>query len=592
MNRYLIASLLLLLGAGLCRAQITCAYLQDPDRNIGYVDSCAAFWEGVWDDDLGGFYTNVNRSGSVTGTAKNMLTQTRNAYGMVRAFMLTGDTQWLDLAHNALWWMHAHAWDETYGGWFAELDANGNPTNPNGGKSAFDAHYALLGLAAYVEATQNSTAYSWLLQGYDYLEETFWDDREDYFGYYDWVYRDGSNPHGKSFNATVDAITTHCLLLDLMQGDPAYRTRLNELADNIVIRLVGSMDEQAIGFAEEYNIDWVPDNSETMTIMGHVLKAAWCLGRVSRVTGNVHLLEPADRLFTNVWEMGYDHEYGGPYKDYNRLSGEMLMWGNPDTTKAWWQMEQAVMAGLELHGLLGDDQRPITMADSSLHFFMNHFVDHSYGEIYENRTRVGEETWGTTKGNGSKAGYHSIETGYYSYLYGHLLYHGNNAGLYYRFESVEGDRQIQLTPIAVDPAGLEIASVTHNGSEYTDFTAETRMLQIPAGTGGVFYVEFAPNANALPDAPAIQPEELRLLSCYPNPFNAAINVEFELSRNSRVTVCVYNIRGQQVLQEQPVNYPAGRHQINLNLEEQPTGNYFLRLSTDAQSSTARVLLVK
>ncbi len=592
MNRYLFVSLLLLCSVGPILAQEICVYLQDPDHNIAYVDSCAAFWEGVWDDDQGGFYTNVSRSGGVTGTAKNMLTQTRNAYGMVRAFMLTGDTQWLALAREALWWMHEHAWDESYGGWFAELDEDGDPTNPNGGKSAFDAHYALLGLAAYVEATQDTTAWRWLLEGYDYLEEVFWDDRDDYFGYYDWVYRDGSNPHGKSFNATVDAITTHCLLLELMQGDPAYNARLNELADNIVTHLVGSMDDQVIGFAEEYDIDWTPDNGETMTIMGHVLKAAWCLGRISRVTGDASLLEPANRLFTNVWEMGYDHEYGGPYKDYNRLTGDMLMWGNPDTTKAWWQMEQAVMAGLELNGLLGEDTRPITMADSSLHFFMNYFVDHTYGEIYENRTREGEETWGTTKGNGSKAGYHSIETGYYSYLYGHLLYHGGHASLYYSFTPVDYDRQLSLTPIAVDAAGLEIVAVSHEGNEYTNFSSDTRILTLPAGTGGIFLVEFAPNSNTLPAAPRTRPEELRLLSCYPNPFNAALNIEFELAHAARITLSVYNLIGQRVRQPVAADYSSGRHQLNLSLEDQPTGNYFVRLDNGSQMTMARVLMLK
>ena len=70
-------------------------YLLNPELAIGYTDSCASFWLQTWDNSTGGFYTNIDKFGNVItawGTNKNMLTQSRNAYGMVRAYMLTGDT--------------------------------------------------------------------------------------------------------------------------------------------------------------------------------------------------------------------------------------------------------------------------------------------------------------------------------------------------------------------------------------------------------------------------------------------------------------------------------------------------------------------
>ena len=97
----------------------TSPYLQDPDKAIGYVDSCAQFWLQTWDDQLGGFFTNIDKDGSVIfnwGTNKNMLTQARNVYGLTRAYMLTGDTTYLGYAKRALNWMYIHAWDYSYGG--------------------------------------------------------------------------------------------------------------------------------------------------------------------------------------------------------------------------------------------------------------------------------------------------------------------------------------------------------------------------------------------------------------------------------------------------------------------------------------------
>jgi mannobiose 2-epimerase len=266
------AVLLSLFVASLSTAQYvpTSSYLLNPQLAIGYADSCAHFWLQTWNQQYGGFYTNIDRSGhllSSWGTNKNMLTQSRNAYGLARAYMLTGDSTYLAYAKNALDWMYAHAWDNTYGGWYQDLDRYGNVMNRNGDKTAFYQHYALLGIIAYYEATRDTTAWNWLMKGYDHLEKYFWDDRDSYTGYYDHTNYTAQNAQGKSFNATVDAITTHMLYLYLLTEDDTYKGRLQELAEEIKEHLVGSMPQQAIGFVEEFDSNWSWDNSETMTIM-------------------------------------------------------------------------------------------------------------------------------------------------------------------------------------------------------------------------------------------------------------------------------------------------------------------------------------
>ena len=69
-------------------------HLNDPDLFIPFVEESATFWYSAWDDARGGFYTNVARDGTPNrswGTNKELLTQSRNAYAMVRAFQLTGN---------------------------------------------------------------------------------------------------------------------------------------------------------------------------------------------------------------------------------------------------------------------------------------------------------------------------------------------------------------------------------------------------------------------------------------------------------------------------------------------------------------------
>jgi mannose/cellobiose epimerase-like protein (N-acyl-D-glucosamine 2-epimerase family) len=581
-----------LLSGSAC-AQYLSPHLNEPERSIAYVDSCARFWMPTWDEGSGGFFTNIGRTGQVSGGRnKNLQTQSRNAYGLTRAYQLTGDVDYLDQARAALDWMLAHAWDAQLGGWYSVLGENGQPQSPNDDRSAFDAHYALLGLTAYYEATGDEEIGAALQMGLNHLETTYWDARPGLEGYYDHVSHSNTNPHGKSFNATVDALTTHMLLLDLMNGEDATRQRIEALAGQMVEHLVASMPQQAIGFVEKFDSNWQPDNGETMTIMGHVLKTAWCLGRIHRLDGDPQWLDAATVLLDDVWERGYDHELGGPYKDFNRITGQMLMWGNPDTCKAWWQMEQAVVAGLMLNGL-SQDERPLQMADETLAFFMRYFVDPVYGEVYENRTRSGAQAWNLNKGGSGKAGYHSIETGYYAYLYGKLLLHGDPATLRYRFAPAETARSIRLTPMELAPGDLEIAGVMLDGAPYAAYDAIERTLELPVGTGGEFTVDFRRTNSGVADpAGQARPGLISLEACQPNPFNPATTIPFTLALPAHARLTVHDLLGRHVATLLDQSLEAGGHQVRFESGRLPSGLYLVTLEALGQQQTQKIALLR
>ena len=470
---------------------------------IGYVDSCARFWMKAYDPMNGGFYVNINRQGNLSGSSeKNTLNQSRDAYGLIRAFQLTGDTLYLRYARYALAFMYEHSWDNAHGGWYNDISNTGAPLYPTAAKTAYFQHYAALGIMAAFEATRDTTDWGWLMRSYDYNDAHLWDGDPSNFGYFEQVNADGASPVNKSFNATVDAITTHVLHLYLMTGEAKYKTRLLALADNMMNHLAASSITQQIGFAESYTTSWqIRSNTsdETRTIMGHVLKTAWCLARIYELEHDPTYLATAESLAQNVLDKGYDHDNGGPYKDYNRITGQMMMYGISDTAKAWWQMEQAVTAGLMLYELTGKEQY-LKMADGTLDFFMKYFVDHVYGDVFENTNKHGGmiTQWGTTKGSSGKAGYHSIETGYYTYLYGKLLLKKEAASLYYGFTAQDTVRHLRMRPIGVPDGYLEIASVTRNGAAYTDFDSTNLVLTLPANIGGIFRVHMRPPLRRCP----------------------------------------------------------------------------------------------
>jgi mannose/cellobiose epimerase-like protein (N-acyl-D-glucosamine 2-epimerase family) len=574
-------------------------YLENPDNVYGYMDSTAGFWLSAWDATYGGFFTDVSRNGTPTGTTKWTITQSRNAYGMTRAFMLTGDTTYLDYARAALQFMYDHCWDNTNGGWYQRVSRTGTPISPGSNKSAFDQHYALLGIAAFYEATRDSLAWHWLQKGYNDLELHLWDSRPDYFGYYDYGSFNWGIRSGKSFNATVDAVTTHLLTLYLTTRDPRYLERMREVADNMLNRLIASMGSQAIGFAEGYNSNWQIDAGNTMTIMGHVLKTGWCLARLQQIDPHPDYLDGARTTVDHVLAMGYDHEYGGPYKDYNRITGQMLMWGIPDTAKAWWQMEQAITAGLQLYHLTGEGQY-LQAADESLDFFMKYFVDHQYGEVYENRARDGSfiSQWGSTKGGSGKAAYHSTETGYYTYLYGHLLVHVNPATLYYRFDPADSLRSFAMTPLAIADSALVIQSVALDGQPYNDFDAAQRVIYLPPGVGGMLAVTYAPaQPLGIAGAADVLPQSIELAQNYPNPFNPSTTIAYRLQKAADVQLAIYTSAGERVTVLVAGPQAAGSYRVQWNGrdshgESVASGIYFYRLTAGKENAMRKMVLLK
>ncbi len=586
-------------------------YLTNPDLAIPYVDSCASFWTQVYDSINGGFYTNVDRQGNVIaswGTYKNLVTNSRDAYGFTRAFMLTGDERYLVMARNALRWLYQHAWDQTNGGWISTLDRLGNPSPATQTKTAFDQHYALVGIAAYVEATQDTSDWNWLLRGYRSNDARLWDSSAAAFGYFDNAAADWSGRNGKSFNATVDAITTHVLHLYLLTGEDQYRQRLLQLAANMQGRLVASMAQQTIGFVESYDASWNWNNStanyNTRTIIGHVLKTAWCLARLHQLFPDTSYVADAERLTMQVWQRAYDHDFGGPYKDYDRISGQMFMYGQADTAKAWWQMEQAITAGFMLYDIT---RSPVylQMADESTDFFMNYFVDHTYREVYSDRTRRGGQIWGTEKGNSGKAGYHSTETGYYLYLYGNLLLQRRPAALHYKFTGLPTERWIRMNPIAYATQQYRIKEVRRDGQVYTDYDATARILHLPSGTSGHFTVTYetaAPTAVAEP----VRPQQFALEQNFPNPFNPTTTIKYTIGGGvalsgappggvegpTYVRLAVYDLLGREVAVLVDGKRDPGEHTAVLNGTSLSTGVYFYTLRAGSFTATRKMILLK
>ncbi|HEY9165350.1 MAG TPA: GLUG motif-containing protein [Candidatus Kryptonia bacterium] len=74
------------------------------------------------------------------------------------------------------------------------------------------------------------------------------------------------------------------------------------------------------------------------------------------------------------------------------------------------------------------------------------------------------------------------------------------------------------------------------------------------------------------------PKAYALYQNYPNPFNPSTTIRFDLKEESTVTLDIYNVLGQRMLEENYGTMKAGRYNENINMERFASGVYLYRIS--------------
>jgi hypothetical protein len=93
------------------------------------------------------------------------------------------------------------------------------------------------------------------------------------------------------------------------------------------------------------------------------------------------------------------------------------------------------------------------------------------------------------------------------------------------------------------------------------------------------------------------PDRFELFQNYPNPFNPTTTICYQLTNDSRVTLKIYNLLGQEVFTLVDAQKQAGYHQEVLNASRLASGMYVYRIvytdqSGKQASDKKRMLVVK
>ena len=86
---------------------------------------------------------------------------------------------------------------------------------------------------------------------------------------------------------------------------------------------------------------------------------------------------------------------------------------------------------------------------------------------------------------------------------------------------------------------------------------------------------------------------IAIKSPYPNPFNPTVNFDFTIFKDSKVSIQIYNLKGQKIDDIFTGDLSSGQHRYNWTASKQSSGIYFIKISTDNNNPIIKkIVLIK
>ncbi|MBK7105276.1 MAG: T9SS type A sorting domain-containing protein [Ignavibacteriae bacterium] len=152
---------------------------------------------------------------------------------------------------------------------------------------------------------------------------------------------------------------------------------------------------------------------------------------------------------------------------------------------------------------------------------------------------------------------------------------------------------IETKPAIQDSIYKIIGTVNANEVIFTDTTNKFyspyvyRVYAFTTDTNSLFSNEFIINVVDIKDENLYENNEFELYQNYPNPFNPTTNIVYSISEDSKVSLTIYNVLGQELKKLVDQVQSTGKYQIIFDAKDLPTGIYYY-LITATSISTGKV----
>ncbi len=351
------------------------------------------FWEKhSVDKEFGGYFTCLDRTGSVFDTDKFMWLQGREVY-MFSLFynQIEKKQAWLDIALHGAEFMKKYGRDND-GNWYFSLTREGKPiVQPY---NIFSDCFAAMGFGELYKATNNPEHKQIAVDAYYNIIRK----QNNPKGIYNKLYP-GTRPM-RNFALPMILSNLSLILEDILEEGTVERL-LKPLTDEIL----GVFYQEDSGLILE-NV--APDGGfcdcfEGRSVNpGHTIEAMWFLMDIGVRLKDNALIQKASEVILNTISYGWDQKYGGVFyfMDIKGYPQQQLEWDQ----KLWWVHIETLIAMAKAYRLTGKEEFRkwfLTVHD----YTWNHFKDKEYPEWFGYLNRQGEPFL-TLKGGKWKGCFH------------------------------------------------------------------------------------------------------------------------------------------------------------------------------------------
>jgi len=116
---------------------------------------------------------------------------------------------------------------------------------------------------------------------------------------------------------------------------------------------------------------------------------------------------------------------------------------------------------------------------------------------------------------------------------------------------------------------------------------------ITTGNTDAYLVRLGPDpVTAIPSEPTNQAADFLLQQNYPNPFNPTTMINYQLAMTNHVLLTVYDRLGREITTLIDKQVPAGRHKVQWDASNLPSGLYFYRIQAGNYQEVKKMILIK
>ncbi len=357
------------------------------------LDRVMPFWmDNSIDQEKGGFFTCIERDGTVYDTDKFIWLQCREVWMLATLYNKVEKKQeWLDAAVQGAEFLKQHGHDGQLN-WYFSIDRDGNPlVEPY---NIFSYTFAIIAFGQLYLATGN--------QEYaDIAKRTF-----------DIVLSKRSCPKGKWSKAAPGARALKDFALPMILCNVALEIEslvdpdfLQRTIDDCLHEVLDVFYRPELGLVvENVSMDGqlVDCHEGRLLNPGHAIEAMWFIMDLGKRLGRQDLIEKAVQIALNEVKHGWDKQYGGIFYFMDRLGHplQQLEWDQ----KLWWVHIETLITMIKGYELTGN-QECLEWFERVHDYVWTHFRDEEHREWFGYLNRRGEVLL-TLKGGKWKGCFH------------------------------------------------------------------------------------------------------------------------------------------------------------------------------------------